>query len=79
MPLKILNEVKDEFIVVHKKQLTKHGGQVVKQVSKLERIFERHASLKPITWEKSQHNGIGSHLFYLNLQHGNVSLSFNNI
>jgi len=63
MPLKILNEVKDEFIVVRKKRLTKYGGQVVKQVSKLERIFKCPASLKPITWDKSQHNGIGSHLF----------------
>jgi hypothetical protein len=29
--------------------------------------------LEHITWKKSQHYGIGSHLFYLNLQHCNVS------
>jgi hypothetical protein len=79
LPLEILNEIQEEIIIVYNKQLTKHGGQVVKQVSKLERIFECCVSLKPITQEKSQHNGIGSHLFYLNLQHGNVSLSFNKI
>jgi hypothetical protein len=57
----------------------KHGGQVIKQVSKPERIFEHLASLKPIIQEKSQHSGIGSHLFYLNLQHCTISLSFNKI
>jgi hypothetical protein len=45
----------------------KHGGQLIKQVSKLEKIFERPISPKPITQKKSQHIGIGSHLFYLNL------------
>jgi hypothetical protein len=29
--------------------------------------------------KKLQHNGIGPHLLYLNLQHYNVSLSFNKI
>jgi ubiquinone biosynthesis protein Coq4 len=78
-PLDIHNEVQEEFIVVYKKWFTKHGCQVVKQVSKLERILQRPASLELITHEKLQHIGIGSHLFYLNLQHGNVSLSFNKI
>jgi hypothetical protein len=44
-----------------------------------ERIFEHTASSKPTSQEKSQHNGIGSRLFCLNLQHWNVSLSFENI
>ncbi len=57
----------------------KHGGQIVKQVLKQERIFEHLVSPKPITWEKSQHSGIGSHLFYLNLQHCNVFFNFDNI
>ncbi len=57
----------------------KHGGQVVKQVLKQERIFEHLASPKPITWEKSQHSGIGSHLFYLNLKHYNIFKIFDNI
>ncbi len=66
-PLEIHDEVQEEFIVVRKKCLMKHGGQAIKQVSKLERILECPTLLKPITAEKSQHNGIGSHLFYLNL------------
>jgi len=57
----------------------KHGGQPIKQISKLEKIFEHPTSPKPITQKKLQHSGIGSHLFYLNLQHCNVSLSFNKI
>jgi hypothetical protein len=77
--LEICNEVQKEFIVVCKKRLTKHGGQAIKQVSKPKKVLERPTSLEPITWEKSQHNGIGSHLFYLNLQHCNVSLNFDNI
>jgi len=57
----------------------KHGGQPIKQISKLENIFGHPTQPKPITQKKSQHSGIGSHLFYLNLQHCNVSLSFNKI
>ncbi len=33
-PLDICEEVQNEFIVVHKKCLTKHGSQIVKQISK---------------------------------------------
>lgn len=57
----------------------KHGGQEVKHVLKLEGILECTISSKPIIWEKLQHNGIGSHIFYLNLQHCNVFLSFDKI
>ncbi len=78
-PLEICNEVQEEFVVVHKKRLTKHGGQAIKLVLKPERIFKCHALPKPIIQEKPQHSGIGSHLFYLNMQHCNVYLSFNNI
>jgi hypothetical protein len=78
-PLEIHDEVQKDFILVCKKCLTKHGGQAIKQVLKLERIFKCTTSLEPITWEKLQHDGIGSHLFYFNLQHCNVSLNFDNI
>jgi hypothetical protein len=47
-PLEIHNEFQEDFIVVCKKHLTKHGGQVVKQVSKPERILERIILPKPI-------------------------------
>ncbi len=67
------------IVVVHKKCLTKYGGQPIKQILKLERILECFALSEPITWEKSQHNGIRSHLFYLNLQYCNVSLNFDKI
>jgi hypothetical protein len=67
LPLEIHDEVQEEFIVVRKKRLMKHGGQTIKQVSKLERILKCPALLEPIIVEKSQHSGIGSHLFYLNL------------
>jgi len=67
-PLEIHDEVQKDFILVCKKCLTEHGGQAIKQVLKLERIFKRTTSLEPITWEKLQHDGIGSHLFYFNLQ-----------
>ncbi len=53
-PLEIRDKVQKDFIVVCKKCLTKHGGQVVKQVSKLEKIFERIISLEIIT--KTNHN-----------------------
>jgi hypothetical protein len=75
-PLEIRAKVQKKFVVVCKKCLMKHGGQTLKQVSKPKTILEHPTSLKPITREKSQHCGIGSHLFYLNLQHFNVSLSF---
>jgi hypothetical protein len=77
--LEICNEVEKRFVVIYKKRLTKHGGQVIKQVLKPKSIFESLVLSKPITWENSQHNGIGSHLFYLKLQHRNVSLSFDKI
>ncbi len=77
--MEIHDKVQEDFIVVHKKHFTKHGGQVVKQVLKLERILKCIVSPEPIIREKSQHIGIRSHLFYLNLQHCNVSLSFNKI
>jgi hypothetical protein len=38
-PLEIC-EVQKDFILVRKKHLTKHEGQAIKQVSKLERILE---------------------------------------
>ncbi len=78
-PLEIYDKVQEEFIVVLKKHFTKHGGQVIKQILKPKKIIEGPASSKPIIWGKSQHNCIGSHLFYLNLQHCNVSLSFDKI
>jgi hypothetical protein len=79
LPLEIRDKVEEDFVVIHKKCFTKHGGQVIKQVSKLERIFEHLALSKPIILDKSQHSGIGSHLFYLNLQHCIISLNFNKI
>jgi hypothetical protein len=77
--LEICDEVQKEFIVVCKKCPTKHGGQAIKQVSKPKKVLKHLTSLELITWKKSQHNGIGSHLFYLNLQHCNVSLNFDKI
>jgi hypothetical protein len=50
--LEIHNEVQKDFIVVHKKCLTKHGGQTIKQVLKPKRILECLDSSKPITREK---------------------------
>jgi hypothetical protein len=78
-PLEIGDEVQKDFILVHKKFFMKYGDQTIKQVSKSKKIFECTTSLKPIIWKKWQHNGIGPHLFYLNLQHCNVSLRFNKI
>ncbi len=43
-PLEIHDKVQEDFIVVYKKCLTKHGGQVVKQVSKPKKILERNIS-----------------------------------
>ncbi len=40
LPLEIRDKVQEDFVFVHKKCLTKHGGQAIKQVSKLERIFK---------------------------------------
>ncbi len=77
MPLEIHNKVQDDFVLVCKNCLVKHGGQAIKHVLKLKRIHERTALSEPIIQEKPQHNGIGSHLFYLNMQHYNVFLSFN--
>ncbi len=74
-----MTKLKRILLLSIKKCFTKHGGQVIKQVSKLERIFEHLALSKPITLDKSQHSGIGSHLFYLNLQHCTISLNFNKI
>jgi hypothetical protein len=78
-PLEIHDEVQKDFVLVYKEHLMKHGGQVVKQVSKPKRIFECTILPKPIIQETSQHSGIGSHLFYLNLQNCNVFLSFDKI
>jgi hypothetical protein len=78
-PWKFTTKLKRSSLSSIKKHLMKHGGQVIKQVLKPERIFERLVLLKPITQEKSQHNGIGSHLFYLNMHHCNVSLDFDKI
>jgi len=77
-PLEIHDEVQEEFVVC-KKHLMKHESSIVKQIVVPKRILEHPILLKLITQEKSQHNGIGSHLFYLNLHHCNVFLSFNNI
>jgi hypothetical protein len=57
----------------------KCGGQPIKQILKLKRILKRLVLPKPITQEKLQQSGIRSHLFYLNLQHYNVSLNFDKI
>jgi len=53
-PLEIRDKVQEDFIVVCNKCLTKHGGQVVKQVSKLEKIFEHIISLELIA--RTNHN-----------------------
>jgi hypothetical protein len=39
-PLETCNEILKEFMVVHKKQLTRYGGQLVKQVPKIDKIQE---------------------------------------
>jgi hypothetical protein len=39
-PLDIHDEIQEDFIVVHNKHFKKHGGQIVKQVSKLEKILK---------------------------------------
>jgi hypothetical protein len=78
-PLEIHDEVQEDFIVVHYKHFTKHGGQVVKQVSKLERILKCTRFVETYDSRKSQHSGVGSRFLYLNLQHCNVSISFNKI
>jgi hypothetical protein len=49
--LEICDEIEKEFIVVHKKHLMKLGGQLMKQVSKLERVFEHLVLPKLITQE----------------------------
>jgi hypothetical protein len=64
-PSQICDEGQEEFVVFHKKCLMKPRGQAIKQVLKLERIFEHLVSPEPIIQEKSQHIGIGSHLLYL--------------
>jgi hypothetical protein len=46
---------------------------------KPKRIFDYIILLKLIIWKISQHSRIISHLFYVNLQHCNVSLSFDKI
>jgi len=66
-PWRFVMKFKKKLLLFEKKCFMKHGGQLIKQVSKLEKIFERPISPKPITQKKSQHIGIGSHLFYLNL------------
>jgi hypothetical protein len=66
-PLEIRDKVQEDFVLVCKKCLMKHGGQVVKQVLKPKRILKYIASSEPIIQEISQHSGIGSHLFYFNL------------
>jgi len=78
-PLEIRNKVQKYFVVVHKKHFTNHGSQVVKQVSRQEKIFECTTLSKPITHEKLQHSDIGSYLLYLNVEHYNVPLSFKRI
>ncbi len=55
--MEIHDEVQEDFVLVRRRRLTKHGGQVVKQVSKPERIFKRTFSLEPIIREILQHNG----------------------
>jgi hypothetical protein len=52
-PLEICNKVQKTFVVVRKKCLTKHGGQIIKQVLKPERILKHLNLSKPITHEKS--------------------------
>jgi hypothetical protein len=48
-PLDIHDKVQKEFVVVHKKCLTKHEGQAIKQVSKPKRILEHPTLLEHIT------------------------------
>jgi len=79
MPLDIHKKVQEDFVLVHKKYLMKHGHHVVKQVLKPKKILKHTVSLEPMTREISQHGGIGLQLFYLNMQHCNVSLSFDKI
>jgi hypothetical protein len=60
---------------IHKKWLTRHGGQPIKQVLKTNRKLKRLVSPKRIPQDQLQHNGIVSHPIYVNLQHCNVSLT----
>ncbi len=59
-----------------KKPLTRHGGQKIKQVPKIDRIQEHPTSPKLIPWGNLQHNSIASHIVYVNFQRCNSSLSF---
>jgi hypothetical protein len=74
-----VTKFKRNLLLSVKKCFRKHESQVVKQVLKPERIFEHPITLELITQKKSQHSGIRSHLFYLNLQHCNVLLNFEKI
>jgi hypothetical protein len=56
-PLEIHDEVPEEFIVVHNKCFMTHGCELIKQVLKLEKIFEHPILPKPTIWEQSQHSG----------------------
>jgi len=49
LPLKICDKAQEDFVVVCKQRLTKQGSQIIKQISKLERIFKCPDSPKPIT------------------------------
>jgi hypothetical protein len=45
-PLEICNKVPKEFVVVRKKQVTRHGGKPIKQVPKIDKIQEHPTSQK---------------------------------
>lgn len=72
--MEIHEEILEEFTVVRKKQLTRNGGQLIKQVLKTYMKLKHLASHKTIFWEQSQHNGIVSQPVYVNLQHCIVCL-----
>jgi len=78
-PLEIHNKVQEEFVVVLKKRPQKTWRPSSQTSFETREDSQAFCFVKIINQEKSQHNGIGSHLFYLNLQHCNVSLSFNKI
>jgi hypothetical protein len=63
-PLEICDKIQKEFIVVHKKCLTKHEGQIIKQVSKLKRIFE-HLTLPNLSLERNHNTMVLDHTFYI--------------
>jgi hypothetical protein len=65
LPLGIRDKVQEDFILVCKKCLTKHGGQIVKQVSKPQKILEHIVSLDSIIHEKNRNTMVLDHTFFI--------------